>query len=384
MSTEQKILVVEDDPLIGADIVSTLTGYGYTVAGPIASGEKVLKDIQKIKPNFILMDIALSGKLDGVQTAEELQKTFPVPVVFLSALNDEATLQRAKLVNPFGYIIKPFDGPELRSAIELTLHRFANEPHSDSVHEIADSHFNINELNPSAVDSSEQIYNFLSNLPVFNGVTATAIQKLSKYCKIREFDAGEFLTYEGEKTEGVFIPLTGRISITKTSVSGKELIVALLAPGDIFGLFYSLPAFTESTSAKTKIVSKAIWIHMSAWNNFVEEAPVIFKNLTIEIAERLSDSHTLCSSLAHARVEGRIISTLIALLSNFGRSTGNNSKESRIFITRKELAELTGTTSETSIRVTKNLERAGLLDLTKPGIIKIPNIDSLKTMLYVD
>ena len=384
MNKNQKILVVEDDPVIGADIISSLSGFGYTAIGPVASGGDVLKNIQKTKPNFILMDISLSGKLDGVQTAEELQKIFPVPVVFLSALNDEVTLQRAKLTNPFGYLIKPFDGLELRSTIELTLHRFANESKSPHSPKAGDSDFCPSELNPNSLNSAEQITDFLSHLHVFSNISLSAIQKLCHSSKIRELDAGAFLAYEGEKVEGVFIPLTGRVSVTKISASGKELIVALLAPGDVFGLCYFMPVFAESTSAKTQITSKVLWFPLSAWTNFVEESSLIFKNLTVELAERLSASHTLCSSLAHARVEGRIVSTLIALLPNFGRSTGKNSKELRIFITRKELAELTGTTAETSIRVTKNLEREGLLDLTKPGIIKIPSVDSLRSMFNSD
>ena len=98
-------------------------------------------------------------------------------------------------------------------------------------------------------------------------------------------------------------------------------------------------------------------------------------------------SHNLSCSLAHSRVEHRIVSTLIALLPEFGKSpvqpqlgySIGSSKDSAftssIYMTRKELADLTGTTPETAIRVTKHLEREGLLDLTRPGIIKILDIN---------
>lgn len=381
MAQKQKILIVEDDALIGADLHATLTEYGYSVLGPITSGEEVLKEITSLAPHFVLMDINLAGKLDGIQTAEALQKIISVPVVFLSALNDEGTLQRAKLVNPFGYLIKPFDGPELRSTIELTLHRFSNQPQGGTASGVAHAEEDAEEILSEDSPSSEHSVRFLSKLPVFKDIPTSAIQQLCQSSSIRECDAGEFLILEGEETEGVFIPISGRISVTKTADSGKELIVALLAPGDAFGLFYTLPAFASSTSARTQIPSKVIWIPISEWSYFAERAPQVYKNLANGFAERLSAAHTLSSSLAHARVEGRIINTLIALLPDFGKSTNKSGKEDRIFITRKELSELTGTTPETAIRVTKNLEREGMLDLTRPGIIKIPSVEALKNLL---
>jgi CRP/FNR family transcriptional regulator len=83
--------------------------------------------------------------------------------------------------------------------------------------------------------------------------------------------------------------------------------------------------------------------------------------------------------LAHAKVETRIASTLLALLPEFGKGGGANGHP-RIFLTRKELAELTGTTPETAIRTTKHLERQGILDLTRPGIIKILKQDDLRAL----
>lgn len=376
---QNKILVVEDDPLIATDLTETLKGYDYTVLGPFDSGEKVLQEIAKLQPNFVLMDINLKGEMDGIKTAEEIQKVISVPIVFLSALNDEATLQRAKLTNPYGYLIKPYDAAELRSTIELTLHRFRNEG-AEVSHAEHPGEVSIGELADSARPTD--ILNFLSTLSFFESVPESNLEALSQACSIRSIDAGQFLIFEGEKAKGTFIPLSGRISVTKTAESGKELIVALLAPGDPFGLFYTIPSFATSTSAKTQIDSRVIWIPISEWNNFVTGNPIVYRNIAHALSERLTSSYTLSSSLAHARVEGRIIHTLVALLPEFGKSSGPTVQDTgRIFITRKELSELTGTTPETAIRVTKNLEREGLLDLTRPGIIKIPSVKKLKQMI---
>jgi CRP/FNR family transcriptional regulator len=95
---------------------------------------------------------------------------------------------------------------------------------------------------------------------------------------------------------------------------------------------------------------------------------------------RLRRTNDLALGLAHSRVESRIVAALLALAPRFGRPS-TSEDQTRIFLTRKELADLTGTTPETAIRVTKNLEREGLLDLTKPGVIKILSLKQLKGVI---
>lgn len=377
----EKILIVEDDALIAEDLKSTLLEYGYQIHGPIDNGEKAIEDILKINPSFVLMDINLNGSLDGIETAKKIQTLISVPIVFLTALNDESTLQRAKLANPYGYLIKPFDGAELRSTIETTLHRFKSEKVSSLSSDVEKSAlFDYESI--SNLSSPEFIASSLKMIPLFSRVKIEAIEKLTSAASIRGVEAGQFVVFEGEEPQGCFIPISGRMSITKTSDSGKELIVALLAPGDSFGFFFSLPSFSKAASAKTQIDSKLIWIPMAAWRAFTSENPEIYHSLANELSERLCASHALSSSLAHARVEGRIIHTLLSLLPTFGKSTGKELEEGgRIFITRKELSELTGTTPETAIRVTKNLEREGLLDLSRAGIIKILSAQKLRNSL---
>ena len=374
---EQKILVVEDDPLIAADIVSTLTNFGYQVLGPLADGESVIQKFTDLKPDFVLMDIGLGGKLDGIQTAEALQPLGSVPLVFLTAFNDETTLQRAKLANPYGYLIKPFDSYELRSTIELTLHRFHKEVVDGQSEDEGESLSSPKTVLEPTSGSSALVEHF-KELKFFRGVPAEMLAVFAQRCAIRELEAGEFIVSEGDIPEGGFIPLTGRISITKTSETGKELIVALLAPGDVVGLFYSLDAFGGATSARTQVASRIIWVPKSQLSFLLEQYPPLYQAISECLSNQLTASYTLSSSLAHARVEGRIISALLALLPSFGKSNAKSLKEGRIYITRKELSELTGTTPETAIRVTKNLEREGMLDLTRPGIIKIPDIEKLR------
>jgi CRP-like cAMP-binding protein/AmiR/NasT family two-component response regulator len=382
MEKKNKILVVEDDHLIGADIISALESFGYETEGPIAKGEDVLDRIDVIKPDFVLMDIELEGKLDGIETARAIQKKTSVPVVFLTALNDEGTLQRAKLENSYGYLIKPFNAQELHSMIQLTIHRLAGKTSAQKQPVELEIHPEITNIEDfKSHDENNKLFEFLSKHSLFHEIPADLVKKLSQSCAVREFDGGSYITLEGEPISAGFIPISGRVSITKTSESGKELIVALLAPGDSFGLFYLIDSFDSTTAARAQIDSKVLWIPKAEWKNICAHSPLLYRNLLDAVTDRLITAHTLSSSIAHTRVESRIANILLSLLPNFGKSYNHSSNDARIYITRKELSELTGTTPETAIRVTKQLEREEILDLTKPGIIKIPNINSLREII---
>jgi len=118
-----KILIAEDETIIAIDIKTILLKLGYSVLGPVTSGEKVIETLKQEKSDLILMDISLSGKLDGIQTAELVTRTFDIPVVYLTALTDNETLDRARVTEPFGYLLKPFDERNLRSTIEMALYK---------------------------------------------------------------------------------------------------------------------------------------------------------------------------------------------------------------------------------------------------------------------
>jgi response regulator RpfG family c-di-GMP phosphodiesterase len=126
MSNPQ-VLVVEDEGIIAADIQDRLVSLGYDVPATAASGEEALLKIPQYSPDVVLMDIVLQGQMDGVEAAAEIRQRFEIPVVFLTAHADESTLKRAKITEPFAYIIKPFEERELHTALEMALHRHKME-----------------------------------------------------------------------------------------------------------------------------------------------------------------------------------------------------------------------------------------------------------------
>ncbi|MFP4551618.1 MAG: response regulator [Spirochaetales bacterium] len=122
-SSRSRIVIVEDELIVAHSIQMRLELYGYEVAGIAKSGEDALEMLESASPELILMDIRLAGILDGISTAEEIRKNRDVPIIFLTAYSDDDTLARAKIAEPFGYIIKPFETRELVNNIEIALYR---------------------------------------------------------------------------------------------------------------------------------------------------------------------------------------------------------------------------------------------------------------------
>ncbi len=123
VTTKPRILIVEDENIVALDIERGLERLGYEVVGVASSGEEALHLAKNAQPELILMDIKIKGNRDGIETAEEIRKDFDIPVVFLTAYSDEGTLQRAKNVGPYGYLLKPFDETEMHLAIEVVLQK---------------------------------------------------------------------------------------------------------------------------------------------------------------------------------------------------------------------------------------------------------------------
>jgi len=123
MSETVNILVAEDENIIALDISNTLHRLGYKISGIVASGEEIMKELEVSKPDLIMMDIMLEGNMTGIDAAKIVSEKYELPVVFLTALTDEQTLQKAKITNPFGYILKPYDEKSLHSAIEMALYK---------------------------------------------------------------------------------------------------------------------------------------------------------------------------------------------------------------------------------------------------------------------
>ena len=123
-----KIMIVEDEIIVAKDIQHILKKLGYEAFDPFPNGRKALDSIEKLNPDLILLDINLKGsEIDGVQVGEQIHQNYQIPFIYLTAFSDKATLERAKLTEPYGYIIKPFEEDDIRTAIEIAYYKYTRD-----------------------------------------------------------------------------------------------------------------------------------------------------------------------------------------------------------------------------------------------------------------
>lgn len=146
--TQIRILVVEDESIVAADIQDRLEALGYEVPATVGWGEKAVELAGALRPDLVLMDIQLKGRMDGVEAAHQIRRRFNIPVVYLTANADHPTVQRAKVTEPFGYVIKPFEERELHTTIEVALYKHRAE---QTLKESEERYRLLVELSPEAI-----------------------------------------------------------------------------------------------------------------------------------------------------------------------------------------------------------------------------------------
>ncbi len=141
-----KILVVEDERIVAEDIKHSLESLGYEVCSIVSTGEEAVKQAGQYKPDLVLMDVVLRGKMDGITAANQITSLYHIPVVYLTAYADENILQRAKITQPYGYIIKPFRDRELYSNIEIALYKSRMERKIEHLNAVLRAIRSVNQL----------------------------------------------------------------------------------------------------------------------------------------------------------------------------------------------------------------------------------------------
>lgn len=125
--SKSNILIVEDESIVAKDIQHSLKKLGYTVVEICSNGEDAIRVVEELKPNLVLMDIMLKGEMTGIEAASHIREKYNIPVIYLTAYADESTLSKAKVSEPYGYIIKPFKEIDLHTNIELAVYKHQRE-----------------------------------------------------------------------------------------------------------------------------------------------------------------------------------------------------------------------------------------------------------------
>ncbi|MCP1662845.1 MULTISPECIES: response regulator [Methanocalculus] len=124
---EPRVWIVEDESIVAMDLQRRLQSRGYSVLGISSYAEEAIEKIRQHKPDIIIMDIVLKGEMDGITASGIIKEEMGIPIVYLTAYADRSTIDRAKLTEPYGYILKPFEEPNVISVIEIALHKAAME-----------------------------------------------------------------------------------------------------------------------------------------------------------------------------------------------------------------------------------------------------------------
>ncbi|MBI5712187.1 MAG: response regulator, partial [Chloroflexi bacterium] len=118
-----KILIVEDESIVALDLRRILTRAGYAVTQIVVSGAEAIHSVNTQPPDAVLMDIGLSGDMNGIVASQRILEIVEIPIIYVTANSDLATVQQAQTTNPFGYVLKPFDEREIRIVLEMALYK---------------------------------------------------------------------------------------------------------------------------------------------------------------------------------------------------------------------------------------------------------------------
>lgn len=359
-----RVLVVEDEAIAALDIRESLEASGFEVVESVDTGDKALDAATRTKPDLALMDIKLRGDKDGIETAGILWKSLNIPCVFLTAFADEETLQRAKLSHPFGYILKPFDSRELKVHIEMALAHASEELVSADTPPVY----------KRPVVSSPDALQALSAHSTCSKWSPSILEQLSSQASISSLSSSETLLLEQDEVEAGFIILSGSLFVVQTTIDGKEFILEVLSPSSLFGVISPLFCRRSPYTIRAHQDSVIVSIPRETIERAIAVENALCQTLLKHSWRLLVHSHTTSRGLAYERVEYRIASTLLDLVGSTD-NIGNS-----VHLTRQQLAEIAGTTPETAIRITKMLERDGILGLKKPGVIVIQDREGLRAL----
>jgi PAS domain S-box-containing protein len=226
------ILVVEDDFVIAKLLAESLQELGYQVAGIVSTGEEAVERAAKVHPDLVLMDIRLKGEMDGIEAGEQISGELHIPLVYLTAYSDERTVERAKITEPYGYLIKPFTDTELKTTLEMAIYKHRREKRErekgewflETLMAISDGIITTNPegqvsfMNPAAelMTGWQSPESFLRPLPevlrLVHGESGTVVENLARRAAREE----NLVTTEGDEVlvakNGSKWPVEGRFS----------------------------------------------------------------------------------------------------------------------------------------------------------------------------
>lgn len=318
------VLIVEDEGIVAMEVREYVERLGYAVAGVADSGESALEIAHEQKPDLVIMDIRLKGKMDGIEAAAKMQQVRTVPVIYLTAYSGDDMLERAKVTEPYGYLLKPVEESALRSAIRIAMYKHRRDSEASSA--LASLSSVLRSL-PSGVvvaDTSESV--------VYMNRTAERLLSIklqsAKGQRISDVVAldGAGLEKDGETSLKDVVAQGASYSLENRRLAGQNSEVSLdleLSPlrrtdGSVSGIICTLfQAPSEEHGRTRRFYTEQV---NNADGPLIEEPEQLRDFLEVEIVRLMMDATGSDAPLRHSQ-EGQIVAYQNMIRLMFGRST---------------------------------------------------------------
>lgn len=200
----------------------------------------------------------------------------------------------------------------------------------------------------------------LKDISLFKGLGEEDLEELNPFLKREQYNKKDFIFGEGDPSDYVYIVKSGKVKITKMSQDGKEIILEIISPGDMFGAVAVLQGFPYPANAIAMEDTEVIKLHRNSLMRILDRFPSIMYCLAMNIGERMRGSHEMLKNIALERVEARIASLLLKLADKMGEDT-EDGRVINMKFTKQDIADMVGTTVETSIRTMSKFKKKGLI-----------------------
>jgi CRP-like cAMP-binding protein len=218
----------------------------------------------------------------------------------------------------------------------------------------------------------------IARVPFFEGTAPTAIANVEPYFQEYRFEKGQYLFWEGDSADKMFVIKSGRVKILKTSASGKEMVLEVMVPGQLCG-GNALFASTHRNSAQAVEGTVAYGLTHESYDQLLTKYPEIARGIIKYLGSKLMDAHDVIISLVSSKVESRIASVIVRLCENHGTHTKDGILIN-IRLTRRDIADIVGSTVETTIRTISKFQKKGLIS-TVSGRLLVKNFAAFTEMM---
>lgn len=313
-----RILVVEDEQIVALELKDRLRAMGHSVAAVVGSGEEAIEYAKKLRPDLLLMDIKLQGEIDGIQAADAIHDDVDVPVVYLTAFADAPTLARAKLTEPYGYVLKPFQERELQVVIEVALYRHRMQRHQ---------HF--------MASTSGEVASSLEREMIVQKVSTMIAHDLADWCVIhlREKDTtlrlAAFAHRDARKSvltgafSGAGLAGPEAVEIQRVAESGRSLLISEPTDGDGAGTLLKLarslaPARTVASAIIVPLIIRGDVLGTLTVVSEDAERPLTALDLAFveELGRRMATGIDNARLYAEAQLAVRMREEILAVVSH--------------------------------------------------------------------